>query len=37
VDLPDDAQALLALPPARFTAERDAVAARLAAAGDPAA
>jgi hypothetical protein len=35
--LPDDAQALLALPPARFTAERDAVAARLAAAGDPAA
>ena len=37
MDLPDDAQALLALPPARFTAERDAVAARLAAAGDPAA
>jgi len=37
VDLPDDAQALLALPPARFAAERGAVAARLAAAGDPAA
>jgi hypothetical protein len=37
VDLPDEAQALLALPPARFTAERDAVAARLAATGDPAA
>ena len=37
MDLPDDAQALLALPPARFAAERGAVAARLAAAGDPAA
>jgi hypothetical protein len=37
VDLPDEAQALLALPPARFTAERDAVAARLAATGHPAA
>jgi hypothetical protein len=37
MDLPDAALALLALPPARFTAERDAVAARLAAEGDPAA
>jgi hypothetical protein len=37
MDLPDAAQALLGLPPARFTAERDAVAARLAARGDPAA
>jgi hypothetical protein len=37
MDLPDAAQALLALPPARFTAEREAVAARLAAKGDPAA
>jgi hypothetical protein len=35
MDLPDAAQALLALPPSRFTAERDAVAARLAAGGDP--
>jgi hypothetical protein len=37
MDLPDAAQALLALPPARFAAERKAVAARLAAERDPAA
>jgi hypothetical protein len=33
--IPDAAGALLALPPSRFTAERDALARRLAAAGDP--
>jgi hypothetical protein len=37
VDLPPEAVALLALPPARFTAERAAVARALADRGDPAA
>ena len=37
MDLPPEAQALLALPPARFTSERNALAAALAARRDPAA
>lgn len=37
VDLPDAAKALYALPPSRFVAERNALAAALAARGDPAA
>lgn len=37
MDLPDDAKALLGLPPSRFVAERNALAAALAARGDPAA
>ncbi|HET9597895.1 MAG TPA: hypothetical protein VFP65_20075, partial [Anaeromyxobacteraceae bacterium] len=35
--IPEAAAALLAVPPARFTAERDALARRLASDGDPAA
>jgi hypothetical protein len=37
MDLPPEARALLALPPQRFTAARNALAAALAARGDPAA
>jgi hypothetical protein len=37
VEVPSVAQALLALPPSRFTAERNALAKALAAKGDPAA
>jgi hypothetical protein len=37
VDLPPEAKALLALPPSRFTAERNALASALAARRDPAA
>lgn len=37
MDVPPDAEGLFALPPSRFTTERDALARALAARGDPAA